>query len=369
MSWLRSQGRHDSVQPRLLGAGVPAAHGAAAGRLAGPHEQDVAGLDRDAGPLRRRVEVLGQDWLTGLHGLDTEQPGDVDEHAAGDDAGRRGPHIGTGGPVAVVDEARRRAVVHPAVPEHVAGGVDVGDRHAVVDQPEELGGHRSVVVVRRTGALGRLVVWLALEPGADHVTLRVRALGPDVVGARDGDAVRDERRAAAAGLVGHQVERAPLVVVAPSSPRFSPVRVPRKPVSPARTLLRPAQGGQRRQPPGRRRRGRAGRCRGRGQGRGPAGAGRRGRLQHRLQVLGRHGPAEQCPCAEPAAGGLGQPAGRSAWLTPSAMTCRPKPLARARTTTSTIARAGALAARLVDDQTGSILRMSIGNWRSCPSDE
>ena len=64
-------------------------------------------------------------------------------------------------------------------------------------------------------------------------------------------------------------------------------------------------------------------------------AGGRGRLQHRLQVLGRHAPAEELALPEPAAGRLDHGGQLVGSLMPSAITCSPS-RCPSRTTTSTI---------------------------------
>ena len=133
---------------------------------------------------------------------------------------RRHTHVAARRPVTIVDEAGRRAVVHAAVPEHVARRIDVGDRHPVVDEPEELGGDAT----RGRGRMPRCGWRRRRRPcaraRADHVALGVRALRADVAGARHDRAVDHERRRPAGGTPRSTRLSVPSSSSAPQRPQF-----------------------------------------------------------------------------------------------------------------------------------------------------
>ena len=170
----------------------------------GPHQQHVAFLD--AHPMRTfgGVEVLGENALTQLHPFEVLKARDIEQNAAAHDPVARDvdPALAC---APAADLAGAEAVVHLALPEHVAEGVEMGERHPV---------RRDREVVQRGGQARARV--------EHHVRDRRR-----IVGARRGrERQRHRDRLAAlhqpagggALLQRDEVERAAFVVLAPAAP-------------------------------------------------------------------------------------------------------------------------------------------------------
>ena len=180
------------------------------GAPAGAEQQDVTGLDFDALPGGRSIEVLRRDHRAGLEPLDTFESCDVEEHAASDDAlgllvdrtvlRAMGSHV-----------ARWEAVVELIVVVHVGQPVPLRGC---------LEGHEHVVV----GVVERareLLVGTGLRHqsnGVDPSATRLRALrieGDSKV--EDGAALHQPARGDDP-LGRDQIDGASLVGVAPSAP-------------------------------------------------------------------------------------------------------------------------------------------------------
>ena len=161
-----------------------------------------------AGPCLGRLEVLGEDGLTRLEGVDAAQRRDVEQHAPGHDARLEVVDAQAGGAVGG-DRLDRVAVEDRPLVEDVAEGVDVAGGEAV-------GGQGDVV---RAAALGRR---------ADHVVGH-RVSGcrrpTPVSSARAHETVRPARTVAAAAAVTSGVMRlsAPSWSSSPQRPQLDRV--------------------------------------------------------------------------------------------------------------------------------------------------
>ena len=181
--------------------------------LPGAHQHDVAGLDGHRGQRAGGVEVRGRDGVPAVEDVGLLGPGHVEEHPAADERVHevdpetaRPRRVDRRCRVPVVERAavahmRQSVPMRGALQRHdddVLVGADpfgvVGQRHVHVRH----GAHRVEAARHDT-----LLDPLGLRQGQAH---------------GEGPARPDTARRPAAHLVGDEVERAELVVVAPATP-------------------------------------------------------------------------------------------------------------------------------------------------------
>ena len=126
------------VEPGQTGRiGVPPAHGGPAGVTSGRDQQDVPRLGTHRLAGAGVVQFLWPNHIPGLQPVDASKSGHVKEDSPADD-----PVGGVGNRIVSGAEAGHvrcgKAVVHQPVHKYVAQGVDMGHRHAVERDTDEI---------------------------------------------------------------------------------------------------------------------------------------------------------------------------------------------------------------------------------------
>jgi hypothetical protein len=186
--------------------------------VARAQQHDVAPPDRHSLTLRCRIEVVRKNGVAGHEVVDAAQRRNIEQHAASDDAIAQGRHRVMGRTVDRGDEARRLAVVHHAIEEHVRQRVDVRHVDAVTTDADVLACGRNAVGF---AVAVRMEMWI-VQPLArlDHEALLLARgiLRLDHERARNRQAFSHEL--GCCDLVGgfDVVESAELIVIAPAAP-------------------------------------------------------------------------------------------------------------------------------------------------------
>ena len=160
--------------------------------VAGAQQHDVAPPHGRTLARQRGVEVVGQHRIAGHQVVDTAQRGDVEQHAARDDAVAQRGHRVMGGAVDGGDETGRLAVVHHAVEEHVRQRVDVRDVDAVTTDADVFTGRGHAIGFAVAVRMEVRVVQPLARLDHEALLLARRILRLDLEGARHGDALANE---------------------------------------------------------------------------------------------------------------------------------------------------------------------------------